>query len=232
MPNKSWLLTGHNPFIPIHSPFNRSRRSTQTFGKNMQPISQDEINAMRESGYDPATIREAEERLSRFERGMVIAEQIRAAFAGVTLGNGVGMQESRGKDDYEDHETLAKYRSYDEKDDWQRIPLSELNRASGGLCFFDAEGMRFHLPAYLIADLRGEYNFGMAFNLTHLSDYSASQFELLNGTQRDAVRAFLLHIREDPDYEFDRDDIDRALASYWTDKISEEAEQFVDDNPS
>jgi hypothetical protein len=191
----------------------------------MQPISQDDIKTMRENGNDPATIREAEERLKRFEQGLVIADQIRAAFSGVTLGNGVGMQESRGKDDYEDEETLAKYRSYDEKDDWQKIPLSELNRASGGLCFFDAEGMRFQLPAYLIADLRGQYNFGMAFNLTHLSDHSASQFELLNGSQRDAVRAFLLHISKDPDYEFDRDDIDRSLVAYWTDKISEEAEQ-------
>jgi hypothetical protein len=190
---------------------------------NMEPVSQDDIQAMRANGYDPATIREEEARLRRFEQGMVIAEQIRAAFADVTLGDGVGMQESRGKDDYEDDETLVRYRSYDEKEDWERIPSSELNSGAGGLCFFDAEGMRFHLPAYLIADLRGEYHFGMTFTLTHLTDHSVTQFELLNESQRGAVRAFLLHIREDPDYEFDRDDIDRALASYWTEDGSQPA---------
>lgn len=190
----------------------------------MEPISQDDIKTMRENGYDPATIREAEERLRRFEQGMVIADQIRVAFAGVTLGNGVGMQESRGKDDYEDEETLAKYRSNDEKDDWQKIPLSELNRASGGLCFFDAEGMRFHLPAYLIADLRGEYNFGMDFNLTHLSEHCLEQFSLLNTEQRRCVRDFLIHILDDPDYGLFNDDrIHDALHSYWTDEDDKQA---------
>jgi hypothetical protein len=191
----------------------------------MQPISQDEVNAMRERGYDPSTIREAEAKLLRFERGMVIADQILAAFGGVTLGNGVGMEESRGLDDYEDEATLAKYRFSDEKDDWRRIPLTELTGCSGGLCFFDAEGMRFHLPAYLIAELHG-VDCGTVFSLTRLGDYGASQFELLNGAQRDAVRAFLLYIREDPDYEYERKRIDKALASYWTEKIASEAEQF------
>ena len=181
----------------------------------MQPISKEDIESMRKSGYDPISIREAEEQLSRYERGLVICDQIRSAFEGVTLGNGVGMQQSIGLDDYEDEDTLAKYRSYDEKQDWGKIPLSALNRASGGLCYFDAEGMRFHLPAYLIADLKGEYHFGMAFNLTHLSDHCVSQFELLNPAQRQCIRAFLLHIADDPDYEYDRDDIQRALESYW-----------------
>ena len=182
---------------------------------------------MRESGYDPQTIREAEARLRLFERGLELADRIRSAFAGVTLGDGVGLTESKGKDDYKDDETLAKYRSYDEKDDWQKLLLSELNSASGGLCFFDAEGMRFHLPAYLIADLRGEYNFGMAFNLTHLSDQCLTQFELLDPEQRQCVRAFLIHILDDPDYEFEREDIQRALDSYWLDEEEQQSEQGV-----
>ena len=196
----------------------------------MQPISQDDIRTMRESGYDPSTIREAETRLQMFDRGIVLAERILSAFASVKLGDGVGLTESRGKDDYEDDETLVKYRSYDEKDDWQKIPLSELNSASGGLCFFDAEGMRFHLPAYLIADLRGEYNFGMAFNLTHMSDHCITQFELLNPEQRQCVRTFLVHIMDDPDYQFDRDDIQKALDSYWLDEEDKQAEQDAPSN--
>ena len=181
----------------------------------MQPISPDDIRKMTENGYDAATIREAEARLELFERGQILAGQIRAAFAGVTLGNGVGLQQSRGMDDYEDEKTLAEYRACDEKDDWQRIPVSELNCVSGGLCFFDAEGMRFHLPAYMIAELKGEYHFGMAFNLTHLNDHTMSQFELFNPEQRECVREFLLYLLDDPNYQFDRDDILNALIEYW-----------------
>ena len=80
--------------------------------------------------------------------------------------------------------------------------------------------MRFHLPAYLIADLRGLYNFGMAFSITHLSDHSKSQFELLSPEQRKAVRAFLLHISKEPDYEFERPQIFKALNEYWIDTES------------
>lgn len=189
----------------------------------MKTISEDDITMMRERGYDSQTIREAESQLKFYLRGMRVAEQIRSAFADVRLGAGVGIKESRGKDNYADDETLTKYRSTDEKDDWQRIPVSDLNSASGGLCFFDAGGMRFHLPAYLIADLRGEYNFGMAFNLTHLSDHCIEQFQLLDTDQRRCIRSFLLHIIDDPDYGFDHDKIDQALYSYWTDESNEEA---------
>jgi hypothetical protein len=144
-----------------------------------------------------------------------LCSMIREAFAGVKLGDGVGLQQAQGLDDYEDDATCVRYRENDEKDDWTRIPVEELNRCNSSLSFFDAEGMRFHLPAYLVADLQGAYNFGMAFCLTHLSGYSTSQFALLSEAQRSTVRAFLLHIAEDPDYEFDRPHIIRALNEYW-----------------
>ncbi len=75
--------------------------------------------------------------------------------------------------------------------------------------------MRFHLPAYLLADLRGDYGFGMAFCLTQTSDYDR-YFRLLSDAQRRAVRAFLLHLLDDRDYDFDRPHILRALDEYWT----------------
>jgi hypothetical protein len=145
-----------------------------------------------------------------------LCSTIQRAFSGVKLGDGVGLQQAQGLDDYEDTATCARYRANDEKDDWSRIPVEELNRCNSSLSFFDAEGMRFHLPAFIIADLQGAYHFGMAFSLTHLSDYSTSQFALLSDVQRSAVRAFLLHIAELPDYEFDRPQIIRALNEYWT----------------
>jgi hypothetical protein len=145
---------------------------------------------------------------------------IREAFAGVKLGGGVGLQQAQGLDDHEDEQTCARYRANDEKEDWSRIPVEELNRCNSSLSFFDAEGMRFHLPAYLIADLRGLYHFGMAFSLTRLNDYSKSQFVLLSPVQRKAVRAFLLHILNEQDYEFDRPKINKALNEYWIDAVS------------
>src|SRR5688500_17196676 len=84
-----------------------------------------------------------------------LCDLIREAFAGVKLGNGIGLQEAQGIDDYADKETCARYRAGDEKEDWTRIPAEELSRCNSSLSFFDAEGMRFHLPAFLVAELQG-----------------------------------------------------------------------------
>jgi hypothetical protein len=50
-----------------------------------------------------------------------VCRVIEAAFAGVALGGGVGLQEAQGLDDYADAETRAAYRASDEEDDWHRI---------------------------------------------------------------------------------------------------------------
>ena len=97
--------------------------------------------------------------------------------------------------------------------------MEALNWCFSSLSFFDAEGMRFHLPAFLIADLKGEYQFGMDDHLAHMSDLSISQFASLTTAQRSAVRAFLFHIMDDPDYQFGRVEIEKALQEYWTPSV-------------
>jgi len=126
-----------------------------------------------------------------------LCNTIREAFAGVTLGRGVGLQEAQGIDDYEDADTCSRYRATDQKEDWSCIPVSVLNRCNSSLSFFDAEGIRFHLPAYLISSLRGEYSFGMAHCLACTFVTSPDKFRLLSTEQRRAVRLFLLHILND-----------------------------------
>jgi hypothetical protein len=185
----------------------------------MKYPSQADIAEMKARGYDSTTIADAEQQLKLWEAAQDLCRVIEAAFAGVTLGGGVGLQEAQGLDDYADAETCATYRANDEKEDWQRIPVETLNDCYSSLSFFNAEGMRFHLPAYLLADLRGEYRFGMAFCLTQTSNYD-HYFRLLSGAQRRAVRAFLLHILGDRDYQFDRPHILRALDDYWTEPVS------------
>ena len=56
----------------------------------------------------------------------------------------------------------------------------------------------------------------MDFCLSQGTAYDTSGFGLLSDEQRSAVRAYLLHISEYPDYEFGRPHIIRALNEYWT----------------
>ena len=143
-----------------------------------------------------------------------VADLIRDAFHGVTLGNGVGLWQGQGLDDYADAKTIAAYRERDEKNDWPSISVDQLNRCHSSLCFFDAEGMRFHLPAFLLADLAGELSCGMDITLAYLEDYRINQFALLTDQQRRAVRTFLLLLEKKAD-EFVRPHIERALLEYW-----------------
>jgi len=171
---------------------------------------------MRARGYEASTLAKAEEQSKRWHRAQSVAAQIREAFSHVQLGQGVGLRQAQGIDGYEDEEALAAYRALDEKLDWSRIPSSALNECNSSLSFFDAEGMRFHLPAYLLADLDGSYEFGMAFCLTDLGELREEQFALLSPAHRDAVRSFLEYISEECDYLFERPNILRALEEYWS----------------
>jgi hypothetical protein len=180
--------------------------------------SQADINEMKARGYDPSVIAEAEKEMKRWPEVVRLCALIEGAFASVTLGNGVGLHEGLGHDDNADDATCAAYRAGDEKDDWRRIPVEHLRGYHSSLSFFDAEGMRFHLPAFLIADLRGEYDCGMAFTLTHQSDHSFGRYSLLNRAQRSAVRAYLRHIVNLRDYQFERSEIEQGLAGYWADE--------------
>ena len=174
--------------------------------------SSDDITEMRARGYDSSVIDEAIELSKRREMLEQLKEKIRVAFTSVRLGSGVGLREAQAIDDYANDETRAKYRETDEKDDWQAIGTTELNECSSSLSFFDAEGMRFHLPAYLIADLNGNYGFGMAYHLIQCPD---ERFSLLSATQAKVLREYLCFIEDEPDYAFDREHIRRALDEYW-----------------
>ncbi|MCC9604860.1 DJ-1/PfpI family protein [Blastopirellula sp. JC732] len=134
---------------------------------------------------------------------------IRAAFAGVTLGDGVGLLQGQGLDDYASAEELAKIREQDEKLDWSRIPPDLLNCCESSLSFFDGAGMRFHLPAFLVADLEGTFHQDIQVRVI---GGSAESFGLLTSLQREAVRRYLKFLYKR--FSHQEENLE-ALAGYW-----------------
>lgn len=150
------------------------------------------------------------------ENQIHLISQITSAFKDVKLEEGIGLSEADAIDSYKDEQFRDQCRSNDEKDHWDAIPSSALNENYTSLSFFDNKGMRFHLPAFMIAEIKGEYRFGMSFALTHLSDHTRSQFKLLSKTQREVVRSFLEYLSEQPDYDFEKPMIKEAIENYWS----------------
>jgi Family of unknown function (DUF6714) len=179
------------------------------------PLSEGEMKAR---GYDPDTIaavtRRAERLASLKQEGEQICTLIEEAFSGVILGDGVGIREAYGLDDYADADTLAILRAQDERVDWRRL-LDKPANLRNSMSFLDAEGMRFHLPAALIAEIR-DPGWGIEYSLIHIDEHQRSKFALLSHAQRVAVCRFLEFIAAHPDYTSDRPEILNALTEYWT----------------
>lgn len=146
----------------------------------------------------------------------ILIKQITEAFKDVLLDGGIGLSEADAIDAYKEESFKEKCRKQDEKHNWQAISTDALNNYYCSLSFFDAKGMRFHLPAFMIGEIKEEYRFGMAFSLTHLSDYTKSQFVLFNKEQRNAVKSFLEYLSVHPNYEFERPIIQSAIQTYWS----------------
>jgi hypothetical protein len=144
-----------------------------------------------------------------------IRAKIREAFRCVSLGDGIGLLQAQAIDSRENEHVCQSLRSQDEKDDWQRIAPDNLNACFSSLSFFDPAGMRFHLPAFLIAELDGDYEFDLVPELIDLSDYKRRQFSGLTIQQRCAVGGFLRHIQNQPGHWLDVHKIDFALESFW-----------------
>ena len=169
---------------------------------------------MRARGFDTSVLAEQLELAKRGEALEALVAETHEAFSGVTLGSGTGLLEANGLDDYASESKLAEYRANDEKLDWRSIPLKRLNRYSSSLSFFDAEGMRFHLPAFLIADLQGLYDFDLIYNLAQ-STLVEEKYVLLTQEQREVVRKYLEFAAHEEEFERDHEHIRRALANYW-----------------
>jgi hypothetical protein len=176
--------------------------------------SPDDIQEMRSKGYDPLTIAEAEEQLPRWQQLDQLRQKIESAFAGVSLQEGIGLYEAQAIDDYASEAERLAYRAKDEKLNWHNISIDDLNRCYSSLSFFDAQGMLFHLPAFLLASLNDDYLHSLTYILTGSWVDRERKFSLFNAEQRFAVRAYLLFLLDEPDEVFSYSDIRDALEQY------------------
>ncbi|MES2889636.1 MAG: DUF6714 family protein [Pseudomonadota bacterium] len=174
-----------------------------------------DIEDMVARGFDPSVIVEQRVLCERGKKLLAIRAAAVEAFSHVVLGAGVGLLEANGLDDYADEAALAAFREQDEKQDWSAIPCDHLQRYGCSLSYFDAEGMRFHLPAFLIAEIDQAASTGVLYALTRSMQMQA-QYVLLNPAQRRVVRDFLAFALEDDSYAWDWDHIRSALENHWS----------------
>jgi hypothetical protein len=131
-------------------------------------------------------------------------------------------------------------RDFQDKRDWRLLTPEFLDWAPDGfgsaLSFFSDEAFRFYLPAYLIAELRGQLQSvdplyhvtrGLADNSKDelinplrygcrtWMDHARHKFAVFNNSQARAIAAFIAYRRDTAETDLDRREADQALNNYW-----------------
>ena len=153
----------------------------------------------------------------QIRRSKALIHQIDIAFDGVTLGDGIGLWETDGIDDYCSETELKNLRERDEKHDWRRISPGDLNDCNAAPCFLDAEGMRFLTPAFLTAELNGQFS-GFIDILIYNSIVAVDFVQLLSPSQRHVIIACISLYGSIEQYEYDPTDISSAIMRYAVSK--------------
>lgn len=157
----------------------------------MAIVRKEEIEEAVREGYPPDEIAELEE---DFQKTESLIAKIHTAFAGVTLGDGIGLWESDARDGCLDLADLERPRLRDERESWQKIPEADIESctcATSPLCFTDAEGFRFLVPALMIGALTYcPDNDSTLINLCLYRD-ECDKSTLLNATQLETIVEFL-----------------------------------------
>ena len=180
----------------------------------MERITAADIAQLRANGCDSSTLALAEEWLAKCKRADELIELVTAAFAGVQLDDGIGLRESDGIDDYAGADESKRLRAADEKHDWRKIPAELLSYCNAAPSFLDAKGMRFHAPAFIVAELKGEFHQGFIHRLIWGS-YSAADFPgLLSSDQRRAIIECIRFYGSIEQYLFEPADIAAAVQRF------------------
>ena len=130
-----------------------------------------------------------------------LINKIRDAFKDVKLEDGIGLWEAQGVDEYANEKRMLEFREKDERNNWDAIPYKDLQYCQSSLSFFDAKGMRFCLPKYLIFDLLTDKFYekeglvppDIVFILGHKleEEYQKARFSLLDNPQIQCVINYL-----------------------------------------
>ena len=176
---------------------------------------EDNIGDLRELNRDESLIDAFAKWIDRGDELDSLIRQIESAFADLPLGDGTGLLEAKGLDDYAAKSELEKLRTRDEHIDWRLIEVETLNRCYTAPSFMNSRGFVFHLPAFLIAELNDNYEYGFIDRLLDTNPLPSWK-NLLNRAQRDAIIATLSLVAEHPSYRDNSENIELTISQLQT----------------
>jgi hypothetical protein len=153
---------------------------------------------------------------------MELVAAIGAAFVEVHLGNGTSLHQARALDDLESPEAV---RHLDKETDWGQIQDSKIECFPDTLAFMDAEGFRFHIPAFMIYSLNhyrtSIFSSSVCAAIYALDpsieprDWQLAKYVLFSEEQKRVILRFLEFFADDEMRRIFKDTAREAIHAYW-----------------
>ena len=175
-------------------------------------ITKQDIENLRLHVRDQSLIDAYSEWVTRGDKLDSLITEIENAFTGSVLGDGTGLFEAQGLDDYASKQELAELRNKDEHADWRCIEIESLNRCYAAITFMNARGFVFHLSAFLIAELNDNFPYDFIGRLYSPHHHGSNWMALLTDLQKSTVASVLAFIADHPDFASDQNEITIALS--------------------
>jgi hypothetical protein len=169
-------------------------------------------------------------RMTERQTRLAIENEIRAAFRGVVLGEGMSIREDQLADRAYDARSGELDRSTPTRGvthDWAQVSSEELERNC--IAHLDALGFRYYIPALMLSllDHYDPASMRVIGTLSGLSpkqgawEYHMQRYSLLNFEQKAAIAHFLSALPTL--FELEADDqkiVERAIRNYWREFLS------------
>ncbi len=145
------------------------------------------------------------------------ADQNRLLIDLVTLGDGDSLHQAHLEGAYSDEMEWVAAREKDPETYWSEVPDWKIESGSSTLYFFDPEGWRFYIPAFMCWTLRNWRTSdsitseSVLWTLANTGEHWERRYRLLDRDQCDAIYDFLEFFARYSG----PDDAGRAIQAYW-----------------
>ena len=152
-----------------------------------------------------------------------ITEAIEAVFGDAALGNGLSLHQARALDHLELPEAVRQARRLDTEKRWQDIPDEKVEEFHFALTYLDPEGLRFHLPRYMVYALEHPGLDNPAVDAAvyacdfgdEIEEEVLAQFNAMSRSQMEVIARFLVHVAEAGEEAYDSLVAAMAIESFW-----------------
>ena len=159
-------------------------------------------------------------------------QEVHAVFGKVELGDGLSLHQAGAMDLMLSAEEVRQSRRLDTETRWQDIPDSKVEEFHYALTFMDPEGMRFHLPRFVVYSLEHPGLDSPAVDAAvyacdfgdDVDDQVLGQFNAMSRRQMRTIANFLVFVAESKDEDYDILVAAMAVEAFWYQFLEDPAE--------